>query len=58
MIGIKNKETERMIKFTLFSISAGVIQFGTFALFNEVMHLPHWLSYLISLILSVLWNFT
>ena len=30
-----NKETLRAIKFTLFSISAGVIQFGTFTLLNE-----------------------
>lgn len=48
----------RSLKFLLFSISAGVIQIGSFALFEEVFHFYHWLSYLLSLILSVLWNFT
>ena len=45
-------------KFLLFSASAGLIQFSTFALFFEVLHLPEWLSYLISLALSVIYNFT
>ena len=53
-----NKETLRAIKFTLFSISAGVIQIVAFTLLNELSGLPeHW-SYLIALVLSVLWNFT
>lgn len=52
------KEFLRTVKFVLFSISAGVIQVASFALFEEVLHLIHWLSYLISLVLSVLWNFT
>ena len=54
----KKKEFIRTVKFTLFSISAGVIQFLSFTLFNEVLHLVPWQSYLFSLILSVLWNFT
>ena len=45
-------------KFTLFSISAGVIQLGSDIIFNEVLHMIPWLSYLLSLILSILWNFT
>lgn len=53
-----NKETLRAIKFTLFSISAGVIQIGTFTLLNEFAPLSEHISYLISLVLSVLWNFT
>lgn len=53
-----NKELIQTIKFTLFSISAGVIQLVSFAIFNDVLHLKWWPSYLISLILSVLWNFT
>ena len=53
-----NKELMRTIKFTLFSISAGVIQLGSDIIFNEVLHMIPWLSYLLSLILSVLWNFT
>lgn len=54
----KKKEIMRSIKFVLFSISAGVIQILSFTLFEEVMHLTHWVAYLISLVLSVLWNFT
>lgn len=54
----KKKELLRTVKFVLFSISAGVIQIGSFTLLNELLHLIPWLSYLISLTLSVLWNFT
>lgn len=53
-----NKETLRAIKFTLFSISAGVIQIITFTLLNEFTAMPEHYSYLIALVLSVLWNFT
>ncbi|MBE5997613.1 MAG: GtrA family protein [Lachnospiraceae bacterium] len=52
------KEFWRVVKFTLFSISAGLIEIGTFTLLNEIAHLPYWVSYLIALVLSVLWNFT
>ena len=52
------KEFTRVVKFTLFSISAGLIEMGAFALLNELLHLPYWLSYLAALVLSVLWNFT
>ena len=52
------KEFLRSVKFVLFSISAGLIQIGSFTLLEELLHLTHWLSYLISLVLSVLWNFT
>ena len=54
----KKKELLRTVKFTLFSVSAGIIQVASFALFEEVLHLEHWLAYLLSLVLSVLWNFT
>ena len=54
----KKKEALRALKFTLFSISAGLIQILSFTLLNELLHLPYWLSYLIALVLSVLWNFT
>ncbi len=47
-----------MVKFTLFSASAGLIEMGAFALFNELFHWPYWLSYVLALVLSVLWNFT
>ena len=54
----KKKELIRTVKFTLFSISAGIIQIASFTLFEELLHWEHWLSYLISLALSVLWNIT
>lgn len=54
----KKSELIRALKFVLFSISAGVIQVVSFTLMEEVLHLVHWLSYLVALILSVLWNFT
>lgn len=52
------KELLRTLKFTLFSLSAGLIQVISFTVFEEVLHLTHWLSYLLALVLSVLWNFT
>ncbi|OHE24818.1 MAG: polysaccharide synthesis protein GtrA [Tenericutes bacterium GWC2_34_14] len=56
---LKSKENvAQMMKFTLFSISAGVIQVITFTLLFEVAHLIYWPAYLTALILSVLWNFT
>ncbi len=53
-----SKEWIRVLKFTLFSTSAGLIEIGSFALLNELLHLPYWLCYLTALVLSVLWNFT
>ena len=52
------KEFKRIVKFTLFSISAGLVEIGVFTLLNEVLHLDYWVSYLIALVCSVLWNFT
>ena len=52
------KELIRSVKFVLFSISAGAIQIVSFTILEEALHLVHWLSYLIALVLSVLWNFT
>ncbi|MBQ3251621.1 MAG: GtrA family protein [Oscillospiraceae bacterium] len=51
------KQFWQAIKFTLFSVSAGVIQIGSFALL-EIFIKDYWLPYLISLVLSILWNFT
>lgn len=48
----------QVVKFTLFSISAGLIQVAAFTLMETVFHLPYWPSYLTALVLSVLWNFT
>ncbi len=54
----KKQTLWQMIKFTLFSISAGLIQIGSYTLFFELFHWEHWVAYLVSLVLSVLWNFT
>lgn len=48
----------KFIKFTFFSVSAGVIQAGVFALLNEVFRLDYWVSYLTALVFSIVWNFT
>ena len=55
---MNKKELWRSLKFLLVSISAGLIQIGVFTLLNELVHLDYWISYLIALVLSVLWNFT
>ncbi|MBQ9915065.1 MAG: GtrA family protein [Clostridia bacterium] len=47
-----------MLKFTLFSISAGIIQVGSFTVFSELFRWMYWPAYLVSLILSIVWNFT
>lgn len=57
-IPMKKAELWRSAKFLMFSCSAGVIELGGFALFNEVLRWPYWASYLLALVLSVLWNFT
>lgn len=45
-------------KFLLFSASAGIIQMVSFTLLNETIHWAYWPSYLIALVLSVVYNFT
>ena len=52
------QQSWQMIKFTLFSISAGAIQAASFTLFNEGFRFTYWLGYGLALVLSVLWNFT
>ena len=52
------KEFLRTLKFTLFSISAGLIQILSFSLLNELLDMAPWAAHLISLVLSVVWNFT
>lgn len=54
----KQKEITRGVKFVLFSVSAGVIEFVSFALLEAFTPWEYWPKYLIALILSVLWNFT
>ena len=51
-------ELLRTVKYVLIAASAGIIQFGSFTLMNELIGWDYWLSYLIALVLSVIWNFT
>ena len=53
------KETRiQIIKFVLFSASAGIIETLSFALLKIITPWGYWPKYLIALTLSVLWNFT
>ena len=56
----RKQQLWQMLKFTLFSISAGIIQVASFTLLNEViLHDGEYgWSYFIALTLSVIWNFT
>ncbi|MGN1221981.1 MAG: GtrA family protein [Christensenellales bacterium] len=58
----KKQEIVNMIKFVLFSISAGVVQIVSFSLLSELIfhdaNNQYGISYFISLVLSVIWNFT
>ena len=64
-----DKKTEglRVLKFFLFSVSAGVIEIVSETLLEKCLpwesmtadpQIKYWVSYLIALILSVIWNFT
>ncbi len=55
---MKKEAAIQMLKFTLFSASAGIIQTVTFTILTELIHLKYWPSYLTSLILSIIWSFT
>lgn len=54
------KSLWQAIKYALFSASAGIIQTGSFVLLYNVLLAEKWYSfcYIVSLALSVLWNFT
>ena len=54
----RKKEFWRAVKFTLFSISAGLFEIVSFTLLTEFSGWSYWPCYLIALVLSVLWNFT
>ena len=47
----------QIAKFTLFSISAGIVQIASFAIL-EIFIKSYWFPYLTSLLLSIIWNFT
>jgi putative flippase GtrA len=52
-----NKEFLRTIKYTLVAASAGLIQAVTDTICFQLLGMSAWSSYLIALILSVIWNF-
>jgi putative flippase GtrA len=52
------KEFLRFVKFTLFSISAGLIETGLFYLLGLFPSFGYWVCYLPALVASVVWNFT
>lgn len=54
----KAENRAQIIKFALFSASAGIIEALSFAALDVATNWPYWPCYLIALILSVLWNFT
>ena len=55
---MKKDEIIRTIRFTIFSLSAGVIELVLFELFDKYTNLRYWPCYLIALTASVIWNFT
>lgn len=56
---MEKKEVWRVVKFALFSASAGIIETVAMILCEEVIEIPwHYVCYTIALVLSVLWNFT
>ncbi len=57
----KKKQFIQILKFTAFSISAGVIQLLSFSIlydWTKWLQNSWWAAYLISIVLSVIWNFT
>ena len=54
----KRKEFFRALKFLMFSISAGLIDMGSFALLDLIPGLDYVIKAYISITLSVVWNFT
>lgn len=55
----KKQKFLQFLKFTGFSLSAGILQFlTTSVLFDWTHALPYWAAYVIGLTASVIWNFT
>ena len=52
------KEFWRAFKFTLFSMSAAVIDFGSFFILHDLLGVSTLISQIVSVVLSVIWNFT
>ena len=58
-LALKSKESLiQAVKFTLLSLSAGLIEAVSFILLERLTSLPYDYKHIISIVLSVLWNFT
>lgn len=59
---MKKESFWQAVKYSLFSISAGIIQAVSFALLFNVLlqsrEALYWVCHIIALVLSILWNFT
>ena len=59
---MKKESLWQAVKYTLFSVSAGIIQAVSFTLLFEVLlksnESLYWVCHIVALILSILWNFT
>ena len=57
----KRTEFFRAVKYVIFTCSAGLIEFGSFSLLSLISYFAlkqnYWIPALISLVLSVIWNF-
>ena len=54
----RQENLAQVIKFALFSVSAGIIETVAFTVLDLATDWSYWPCYLIALILSVVWNFT
>ena len=54
----RQENLAQVIKFALFSVSAGIIETVAFTVLDLATGWSYWPCYLIALILSVVWNFT
>ena len=59
---MKKQPIMQVIKYTLFSVSAGIIQAASFALLFQLLfggrQELYWVCHIAALVLSVVWNFT
>lgn len=55
---IKKQTFWQFVKFSIFSVSAGIIETGAYLLFRKIVGFEESISYFIGLVLSVLYNFT
>lgn len=52
------KQLPKFLKFLVFTLPAGCMQFGSIYLFEQIIGLQHWLAFLIGFACATAWNFT